>query len=159
MAVYTTAAALQTRDSEADLVSLTARNGQNTIDASVLEQAIASAQAVIDSYIAGRVRLPLLDADVSPAIKHYALIIARYYVYADRKTEAVVDEYDSAIAWLRDVSTGKADSGVKQTPETGGSVEGARIVAPTRKPVFGDSFEARYVVPQGPNGSGEFGLS
>jgi phage gp36-like protein len=122
----------------------------------VLQQAIDSAQAEVDSYLAGRMRLPLEASEVSAAIKHFTLLVARYYVYADRKTEAVADEYERAVAWLRDVAAGRADAGVTQTALPGATVKGSRIVAPVRTPVFGECFEARYDVPQGPNGSGEF---
>ena len=153
---YITLADILKRDSERDLINVTDPAGL-AVDAAVVDQAIASAQAEVDSYIAGRLRMPLSDAEVSPQLRHYAMLICRYYLYADRKTEAVVAEYERAISWLRDVAAGRASSGVVQTPLEDDTVKGTRIVAPTAQPVFGAEFEARYNVPMGPNGSGEFG--
>lgn len=152
---YVTLTDLLTRDSERDLINLTAPGGQ-AIDQAAVDQAIASAQAEVDSYIGGRVRLPLSDAEVSASIRHFALLIARYYLYADRKTQAVTDEYEQAARWLRDVAAGRAGTGVAQEPLSSDVVQGSRIVSPKRKLVFGAEFERAYDVPMGPNGSGEW---
>jgi phage gp36-like protein len=154
---YITRADLLTRDSERDLINLTDPAGLAIID-SVIDQAILYAQAEVDSYIGGRVRLPLADAEVSQPIKLYTLTIARYFLYADRKTEAVTTEYENALRWLRDVSAGKASTGVVQAADTNDTATGATIFAPVRKPVFGETFEGLYDVELGPNGSGEVGI-
>lgn len=155
MATYITLDDLKTRDGEKALINLTAPGG-NAIDVNVVSQAIANAQAEVDSYIGGRVRLPLADAEVTQQIRRVTLLVARYYLYADRKTQAVADEYEQATRWLRDVAAGRAITGVVQTPEPGETTKGTSVVAPVRKSIFGTDFEARYDVPMGPNGSGEW---
>lgn len=155
---YITIDDLKTRDGEQALVNLTDPDGQEVVQA-VIDRVIASAQAEIDSYIAGRVRLPLAAGEVSQQIKHNAILIARFYLYADRKTEAIKAEYEQAVRWLRDVAAGRASCGVAQEPLTGDTTKaiGSTVFVPSATRVFGSEFERRYDVPIGPNGSGEFG--
>jgi phage gp36-like protein len=153
---YITLDDLLTRDSERDLISLTDPAGQ-AVQLAVVNRAITSAQAEVDSYIGGRLRLPLEPAEITQQIKHFTLLVARFYLYADRKPESVVTEYEQAQRWLRDVAAGKAQTGVVQAPLTTDTVQGATVIAPVRKSMFsGAAFDARYDVPMGPNGSGEF---
>jgi len=152
---YITLADLLTRDSERDIINVTDPDGL-AIDTSKVDQAIASAQAEVDSYIGGRLRMPLLDSEVTATLKHYTLIVARFYLYALNKTEAVISEYERAVQWLRDVAAGRASTGVVQAVEPDDVVQGATIVAPVAKPMFGADFEKLYNVPFGPNGSGAF---
>lgn len=155
---YITLEDLKTRDSERSLVSLTDPNGQCIVQG-VIDRVIASAEAEVNSYIAGRIKLPLLPAEVSATIKHYTLIVARFYLYADRKTDAVQTEYDQARRWLLDVAAGRAQLGVERDPDPTSTVEGVAVVAPVRKSMFaGDDFSRRYDVPMGPNGSGTWGI-
>lgn len=145
---YITANDLMRRDSERDLVSLTDPNGA-AVDFAVLQQAIDNAQAEVDSYIAGRVRLPLAADEVSQQLRHVTLLLARYYLYADRKTEAVIAEQEQALRWLRDVAAGRASAGVTQPPQPEESTAGTVVVAPLAKPAFGEAFERLYGVPMG----------
>lgn len=153
---YITLDDIKTRDSERDLINVTDPTG-TAIDADVVDSAIASAQAEVDSYIGGRVRLPLAAGEISPQVKHYALLVARYYLYADKKSQAVIDEYGNAIGWLKDVARGLAHTGVVQAALDDDTALGSTIYAPRAKPVFNAAFEALYDVPMGPNGSGDYG--
>lgn len=148
MAAYITLEDILTRDSERDLAAITDPAGHG-VDMAVVALAIEQAQAEVDSYIDGRLRLPLLPTEVSPQLRHYTLLVCRYYLYADRKTEAVLDEYQQAVRWLRDVSAGRASTGVVQEAEPDSVTTGAAVVAPLAKPVFGAEFERRYVAPMG----------
>ena len=145
------------RDSERDLINVTDPEGL-AVDEAVVAQAIANAQAEVDSYISGRLRMPLEDSEVTQQLKHFTLLVCRYYLYADRKTEAIVAEYERAVGWLRDVAAGRASTGVVQPVLPDDTVQGSVIVAPVAKPIFGAAFEAKYNSPMGPNGSGESGV-
>jgi len=152
---YITLADIRKRDTDQDLINVTDPQGL-AVDEAVVSQAIESAEAEVDSYISGRLRMPLQASEVSAQLKHFTLLVCRYYLYADRKTDAVIAEYERAIAWLKDVSAGRASSGVVQAVLPDDTVKGTSIVAPVAAPVFGAAFEAAYNVPFGPNGAGAF---
>lgn len=97
-----------------------------------ISQAIADACSAIDGYLAGRYGVPL--ADPPPAVRRMACDMARYFLYDDGATEIVEKRYTGAIAYFRDVSSGKVTLGpvVESAPAAGGLVE---MVSAT--PVFG----------------------
>lgn len=112
------------RFGELELIQLTDRVGAEAIDATVLGKALADADELIDSYIASRAALPL--ATVPARLVRVAGDVARYYLHADGPTEQVATAYKEAIAWLRDVSTGKAtlgDDGVTAAAPAGATIE------------------------------------
>lgn len=150
---YITIDDLLKRDSERDLINVTDPDGL-AVDEDAVNQAIANAQAEVDAYIDGRLRLPLLASEVSPQLRHYTLLVCRYYLYADKKTDAVIVEYEQAVRWLRDVAAGRASTGVVQAAPPDATAAGGLIVAPVMQPVFGLEFERRYNVPLGPPGIG-----
>lgn len=90
----------------------------------LINQAVADADGTIDGYLSGRYAVPL--ASPPPNVGRIACDLVRYYLNDDQVTEAVEKRYTAAIAWLRDVSSGKAslgaDLGAAAQP-TGGSVE------------------------------------
>lgn len=103
---YTTQAELEERFSTRMLISLTDRSDppSGVIDASVVQQAITNAEAVIDGYLASRYALPM--ADVPPQIAKIALHLTIYdlHVYqADPKIEA---DYKDALRMLKDIQDG-----------------------------------------------------
>lgn len=101
---YATQQNLIDRFGEPELIQLTDRAQTGAIDAAVLDQAIADADAEINSYLTAY-SLPLL---VVPAnLVRVACDIARYYLYDDQMVESVKQRYDNAIAWLKLVAAGK----------------------------------------------------
>ena len=68
--------------------------------------ALADADEVINSYLGRRYDLPL--ATTPAALKRVAADVARFLLYKDDPTEAVQNAHDGALAWLKDVSAGKA---------------------------------------------------
>ncbi|HJW81951.1 MAG TPA: DUF1320 domain-containing protein, partial [Acidiferrobacterales bacterium] len=102
---YVTQQKLIDRFGETEMIQLTDRNNAGTVDAAVLDQAIADAGAEIDGYLAGRYQLPLA---VTPSILVlYAGDIARYRLYDDGATEEVRKRYEDAIKFLRLAAEGK----------------------------------------------------
>lgn len=88
-----------------------------------IEQAIEDAQSAIDGYLSGRYGTPM--ATPPAVVKRLACDIARYYLYDDHATETVQKRYDAAIAFFRDVSSGKVTLGpeAQATAPSGGIVE------------------------------------
>lgn len=106
------------------------------IDSTILDGALTEASAEIDTYLAGRYRLPL---DPMPA--HLATIccnIARYMLTGDERleTNAIGERYKAAVRYLELVASGKvtlgpaAEDGI--TPSADGDVQflqGTRVFA------------------------------
>lgn len=97
------------RFGELELIQLSDREDGAAIDADVVAAALADADELVDSYIAARVALPL--STVPPRLVRVAGDIARYFLHAESPTEQVRTAYKDALAWLRDVSQGKATLG------------------------------------------------
>lgn len=130
---YATQADMTERFGEAELIEVTDRDGTGTIGVSVLDQALADADATIDSYLqAGGYTLPL--ASMPPALVRIACDIARYYLYDDATNEKApwVVRHKNALAFLRAVREGKVALGAASITEgaTTGTAEiqsGGRI--------------------------------
>ena len=116
---YVTQQKLIDRFGETEMIQLTDRNNAGTVDAAVLDQAIADAGAEIDGYLAGRYQLPLA---VTPSILVlYAGDIARYRLYDDGATEEVRKRYEDAIKFLRLAAEGKVRLRADEPAPTGGA--------------------------------------
>lgn len=121
---YATKQDMIDRFGETELVQITNQedHAAETIDDSVLNQALADADAEIDGYLIGRYALPL--ASVPATLKRNACDIARYHLYDDRVTEQVQKRYDNVIAFLRMLAKGDASLGLdaaqQETATTGG---------------------------------------
>lgn len=103
--MYATQADMEKRFPASELVSLTAKNGGTVIDAGVLNEALASATACIDAYLSGRYAVPL--ATVPDVLIGKCCDIARYEL-DPRPPEDVIKRNSNALAFLRDVQSGKA---------------------------------------------------
>jgi len=115
--MYCTQSNLTDRFSEREIIQLTDRSTPpvGMIDTTVLNQAIADAEAEINSYLTGYT-LPL--ATVPANLVRIASDIARYYLYEDRVIEQVQTRYDAAIKYLTQVAKGTISLG----PDTSGAV-------------------------------------
>jgi phage gp36-like protein len=109
---YVTQAELVTRFGTEELTQLTDRADTGAPDAGVVSAHIADAESVVDSYIGQRVQLPMAAADIPPSLKSAAARVARYFLWGDRAPEHVRKGYEDSIAWLKDISTGRAGLGV-----------------------------------------------
>lgn len=71
-------------------------------------QALADADAEIDSYLSTRYVVPLSGA-VDPRVVAAACDIAHYKLFTVQSEGEPAERYKLALAWLRDVSAGRAN--------------------------------------------------
>lgn len=106
MPAYTTQDELLVRFGPDELLANADRDADGTVDADVVAGAIEAAQATIDSYIGTRYAVPL--ETVPEAVRKVAQDLARYELYTVEPLKIVSDRHAAAIAWLKDVSAGRA---------------------------------------------------
>lgn len=106
---YTDQTEMTERYGNEELVELTNLGDVSTgkVVAAVLSRAINDAEAFVNSYLRGRVDLPLTD--VPQPIPKITSDIARYYLHGDIVTEIVQRNYEEALSWLKDVSSGRVN--------------------------------------------------
>lgn len=113
---YVTQAELEERFGTAELLQIADRDDDESVDTAVVDAAIADADAMIDSYCRALYTVPF---DPVPAeIRKVAADIARYNLWDDQASEEVEMRYKNAIAWLKDVSAGRARVNVESGDET-----------------------------------------
>lgn len=96
--------------SESELVEITADLGSE-VDPDVVAEAIEKADSEINSYCEGRYRSLLPFDPVPGRIQSLSVDLAIYHLFSRRNQspEERRQRYDDAIAFLRDVSRGKAN--------------------------------------------------
>ena len=100
---------------------------------SVIDRAVADADAEIDGFVGSRYTLPLPEP-VPPVLVPIACDIARYRLYDDAVPVIVRQRYEDAIARLRDIAAGRLSLGIDPAPAA--SSQGSLAVrAPAR--IFG----------------------
>jgi phage gp36-like protein len=96
---------LITRFGSDELIQLSDHDNTGAINTTVVDQAITDASAEIDGYISSAYDLPLTE---TPALLNlYACDIARYRLFGDGAFEAVIERYNIALKYLRDIASGK----------------------------------------------------
>ena len=113
---YCTQQDLINRFGEQELIQLTDRDVVGAIDTTVLNQAIADADAEINSYLTGY-SLPL--ASIPANLLRIGCDITRYYLAGNLVNDQVRNRYKDAIAYLTLVSQGK----ISLAPDISGAVE------------------------------------
>lgn len=121
---YVTEQDLVDRFGEDELIQLTDRNGTGAVDQDVLLRAIDDAQAEVDSYLSTRYAVPLTPVPTVLAL--HAANVVRYRLYEDGATEEVEKRYKQSIAWLKDVSSGRAHLDVIEREDAASGPAGAR---------------------------------
>jgi phage gp36-like protein len=119
---YTSLDRLARRFGTSMLVQLTDRGDVATgvVDIDVIDQALTDTDAVIDSSLAKRYRLPL--AAVPAVVADLALSIAIYKLHTAMPDEKIERDYDQALKDLRDLATGTKTLDVAGIePETSGA--------------------------------------
>ena len=96
---------------ETVLIQLTDDADLGEIDTDITDQAIADADARIDSYCGKRYSVPF--PTVPDILKKTSVDIAIYNLYSRRKgaPDHIEKRHDAAMQFLRDVSAGKASLG------------------------------------------------
>jgi phage gp36-like protein len=118
------------RISESQLLQLATEDDTvDAIDQGVIDDAIEAADAEIDSYCAVKYSVPF--STVPKRIKNLSADIATYNLFKKRSAtvgmpESIRDSYEDAIAFLKDVSAGKASLGIDPPPASN-SVTHAKV--------------------------------
>lgn len=134
------------RISETTLISLTDDADLGIIDEEVAAGVIAGGDALIDSYLRGRLVLPL--SPVPDLIPELALDIYAYGFYAlkpdFKMPETIKDRYASTTKTLLLIQKGDLKLGVAEieTPAVGGST--ASSIGRSRSKVFSDDTMETY---------------
>ncbi|MEX2450914.1 MAG: DUF1320 domain-containing protein [Rhodospirillales bacterium] len=119
------------RFGERELIQLTDRAEPPTgaINSAVVGQALADADDLINSYVRKRYELPF--ATTPPALVRTAGDIARFYLHDERMVETVKENYEKALAFLKDIAAGRAEldvAGKEPAPVT----DKAEVTGPAR---------------------------
>lgn len=121
---YATVAQMEVRFGEAELAQLSDPEGLTIIPATV-EKALSDAAGLIDSYLGRRYPLPL--AQVPDAVVTVCQDMALYNLLTLRRRGDIEDartRYEDALAWLKDIATGRATLGEGfLPPQPGGMVQ------------------------------------
>jgi len=99
---------------EAELILLTDRSvpPSGSYDAAIAEKRLNDAEAEVDAYLSTRYALPL--ETIPNILNRLVCDIARYYLFGAALTDEVSKRYNDAIAFLKNVSTGKASLGINE---------------------------------------------
>lgn len=108
------------------------------IDDTVLDQALADADGVIDSFIASRYTLPLASAP--KILKRYAADVARFFLWEDGASEVVRRAYEDALKFLKAVADGTVSLGLDSANEPVAPAAGGVSFNESRR-VFGGERE------------------
>ncbi|MGK2926112.1 MAG: gp436 family protein [Lysobacterales bacterium] len=100
-----------------------------------INQALAVTDGMIDSYVGTHYTLPL--ASTPAVLREAALDLARYELQKEAATEEAQKRRDQVVAWLKDISGGKARLGVATIDSPAGSGGGIAI-----QPSAGRTFTA-----------------
>lgn len=104
---YATESNLLDRITEQQLIQLTDDNNLGQVDSGKVTAAIAAADGIIDSYAAGKNKLPLVGNEI---VEKLSVDLTLYELYSRRglASEVVKDRRDQAINQLKSVSAGQA---------------------------------------------------
>lgn len=98
------------RFGQQELLELTDKANQGSINDTAVTRALTDADANINGAIAGRYVLPLPSTPVM--LVRIACDIARYYLYDDKATEQVTKRYNDATAQLNAIGAGTLSMGL-----------------------------------------------
>lgn len=94
--------------------------GDDLTSANIRDEAIATSDETIDSYISSAVGTVPLD-EPTKVITQCSVDIAIFNLHSriqyDRIPEWVKDRYDACISWLKDIQSGKANLGLSEDEE------------------------------------------
>jgi len=138
---YAVKADMQAEFGDTELAQLTDRTNGQVTDDNVLTLALTRADDEINSYVGQKYTLPFTS--VPTRLKAVGMDIARYYLYDARAPQIVSDRYKAAVAWLKDVATGKAAVGVDAGSNLIPAATGSLISVQASDQVFTDDLFCR----------------
>ena len=126
---YATQQDLIDRYGEARLVELSDRAvpPTNTIDAAVVDQALADAAAVIDSYVGGRYQTPVVP--VPDVLRVHACVLAWSTLHVFTPDDKAVNDQRATIRHLEAIAAGRAQLPGAEVPSAPAEAE---VVGPNR---------------------------
>jgi phage gp36-like protein len=132
---YCTQSDIETRIGAADLAALSDHDADGAADPDVVQGAITSAQALIDSYLSVRYAVPV--APVPDALNTRAVSLAVYFLRLGRDsvTDDARAQYRDDVDWLVQVVAGQVALGVEPRPPDSGAAPGVRCESQPR--IFG----------------------
>lgn len=98
-----------------DVLLSIARNADRTLDETKVQEALEDASQTIDSYLAGRYRLPLQT--VPAVLERHCCYIARYFLEKNRATDQARLDYEDSIKFLEKVASGSIALGLSENDE------------------------------------------
>lgn len=98
-----------------DVLLSIARNDERQLDESKVNEALEDASQTIDSYLAGRYRLPLNA--VPSVLERHCCYIARYFLEKNRATDQARLDYEDSIRFLEKVASGAISLGLSDMDE------------------------------------------
>lgn len=131
----------------AKLVRLTDDENTGAINSDRLQEAIDSAAEEIDTYIGGKVKLPI-SGTPPPILGKINADIAIYNLYSRVKEEIPLtraDRYKNAVKLLEKITKGEISIGLQPPPDPPGKGDyagGARVSA--RDKIFDETTMAKY---------------
>lgn len=132
---YATQQDLIDRFGEEEIINRTDRSGTGSIDATVVDLALADADDEINGYLGQQYELPL--ASVPSLLNRLAADIARYRLYDDAASDEVRNRYKDAVSLLTSIARGNVSLGM---PSTGPADTGEAVtVTPAAGSVWGRS--------------------
>lgn len=127
---YATQQNMIDRFGEQELIELTDHADTGAINATVLGQALADADAEINAYLTSRYTLPL--ASVPPVLVKFAADVARYQLYDTRASEQVKARYDDAVKFFKMLASGSVSLGLDPVNQPVADVGGVQVNAAAR---------------------------
>jgi phage gp36-like protein len=130
---YSTLAEIKLAIPKSDLVSLTDDERSGDVVTARVDEAIAKADNLIDSYLRGKHTLPL-TAPVDDVVRGLSVDLAVYYLYQRRHRhdmpDSIMESKSDAMKLLKDFQAGKAllDTPA-EVPNTGGIYKSAKTTS------------------------------
>jgi len=126
---------VERRIGETDLASLADYDGDGIPDSDVVEAAIDSACALIDSYLSVRFTVPV--SPVPDVLATRAVNLAVYFLRLgrDSATADVRRQYEDDVAWLREVVRGTVHLGLE--PSSAEAARAAGVRYDSQRRLFG----------------------
>lgn len=98
-----------------DVLLSIARDDERQLDEPKVYEALEDASQTIDSYLAGRYRLPLNA--VPSVLERHCCYIARYFLEKNRATDQARLDYEDSIRFLEKVASGTISLGLSDMDE------------------------------------------